>query len=305
MKTKNLYSLFILFLLTVATFAQTTITLQPDAATGKDTEIFDCVPCGYNTLNFGSKEDFDAIAWTNSGDDVTVRSMIEFDISTIPANSVINDARLTLYHNPTSIEGEHSTLSGSNSALLRRIITSWGENTVVWNTQPFATTNNQVVLPQSSSPIQDYIDIDVTALVQDMMDDPANSFGFMLRLQDETSYRRLIFASSDNLNNSKHPKLVITYTSTIGIFENGNIAHEISTYPNPFNDATTVEFGSLANENVILTIYNLAGQAVRTIGNITAGEVQIERGDLEAGSYIFHISQEGSIVGSGKLMIGE
>lgn len=45
----------------------------------------------------------------------------------------------------------------------------------------------------------------------DMLNDPANSFGFMLRQQNETYYRSLLFASSDMSNPLLRPKLTIVY----------------------------------------------------------------------------------------------
>ena len=55
------------------------------------------------------------------------------------------------------------------------------------------------------------MNINVTQLVQDMVNNPSSSFGFMISMQDTTIYRRLIFASSDNTNPSKHPMLLVKY----------------------------------------------------------------------------------------------
>ena len=56
------------------------------------------------------------------------------------------------------------------------------------------------------------MDIDVTQLVQDIVDNPASSYGFMILLQNEASYRAVYFASSDYTDSAKHPKLVVAYT---------------------------------------------------------------------------------------------
>jgi hypothetical protein len=195
-------------LFSVASFAQTLI-LQPDPAAGKDAELFSCVPCGYNNQNYGNKKDLNAIAWTNSGNSSNIRSLIQFNLSSIPANAVVTSALLSLYYNPTSSEGTHS---GTNTALLQRVTSSWGELTVTWDTQPTTTTVNQVTLPSGSSSTQNYPDINVTAIVQQMVTNPSTNFGFMLRQQTETIYRKMIFASSDHPTAALRPKLVVTYT---------------------------------------------------------------------------------------------
>ncbi|HEX5003476.1 MAG TPA: DNRLRE domain-containing protein [Bacteroidia bacterium] len=194
--------------------AQTTLTLQPNGASGIDAEIFSCVVCGYDNTNFGNKKDFNAITWTNSGSVSKVRSLIKFDLSAVPANAFITSAYLSLYFNPTSIEGNHS---GSNAAYLQRITSSWDESTVTWNNQPSTTTANRITLPTASNNTQNYLNIDITYHIQDMAANPGSNFGFMLLLQNESVYRKMVLASSDNPDATLRPKLVITYTTPLPI----------------------------------------------------------------------------------------
>lgn len=198
----------------LSSFAQSTLTLQPDAAAGKDAELFSCVPCGYDNKNFGTKKDLNAIAWTNSGNLSKIRSLIQFNLSSIPVNATVTDARLSLYHNNTSSEGPHS---GGNASYLQRVTAAWVESTVTWNNQPPTTSSGQVTLSSSVSSTQDYVDINVTALVQDMVSNPATNFGFMLRLQTETIYKKLILASSDHITPALRPKLVVTYITPLPV----------------------------------------------------------------------------------------
>ncbi|MFH1320788.1 MAG: DNRLRE domain-containing protein [Bacteroidota bacterium] len=188
----------------------TCIILQPDSIEGKDAILTDWQP----NSNKGIHSDFDALAWTVSSVPGIYRSLLDFDMSFIPSSTIIISAKLSLYNNPTSGNngGQHSSLSGSNACWLQRVTSPWDEMTVTWNTQPAITTVNQVILPQSTSPNEDYLNIDVTALVQDMIDNPSSSFGFMLRLQTEIEFRALIFASSDNADPTNWPKLEICYS---------------------------------------------------------------------------------------------
>ena len=155
-----------------------------------------------------------AVAWTVSGTPAAIRSLIDFDLSTIPDNTTITSAKLTLYNNDDDIAiggPGHSKISGSNESVLQRVTASWDINTVTWNNQPTATNINQVLLPESTSAYQDYMDIDVTALIQYFIENPAENHGLMLKLKTEQHYRSLNFCSSDHADASKHPKLVITY----------------------------------------------------------------------------------------------
>jgi hypothetical protein len=192
-------------LIAVPAITQTTLTLQPNAITGKDAEIWDLDP----DLNLGAAEFIRGNAWTFQTQAGRVRGLIEFDLTQIPVGSTIHSASLSLFapHAPTS-----QFNSGENEAYIRRINSYWHEMEVSWSNQPSTSTLHQVTLPRSNDEYQDYTGIDVTALVQDMMADPANSFGFMLVLQSEDPFRRIAFASSDYTDAARHPKLVIEYT---------------------------------------------------------------------------------------------
>jgi len=184
------------------------IILQPDGNKGKDAFLFDMNP----DQNYGNHEDFAAIAWTNSGIPVKVRGLIEFDLSGIPANAIIDSAYLSLYSYDSPSNGSHSTLSGTNAGILLRIIDNWTESDVTWNNQPMTSDRNIVFLKESSESIQHYLNINVTSLVKDATSETAVKFGVMIRLVEEEYYRRLVFASSDNENSELHPSLCVYYS---------------------------------------------------------------------------------------------
>jgi PKD repeat protein len=187
-----------------------TLTLQPNDVGGKDANIAACIPCGYNDNNYGSLADFKITSWTNNGDDSNSRGLIEFDISSIPAGATIVSAKLSLYYKQSN-DGAHSTLTGSNAAYIQKVTSSWSESTVTWDTQPSSTDAGQVTIPASTSDTQDYPNIDITSIVQGWANDQTTNFGLLIRMQDESPYRRLAFASSDYTEASKRPKLVIEY----------------------------------------------------------------------------------------------
>jgi gliding motility-associated-like protein len=194
------------FFLTLGLSAHTVVTFQPDSVCGKDALVSSLWP----NNNSGMSPDFIACAWTYQGNPSNVRALINFDFATIPPGATIISATLELFHYPSPYNTGHSNMSGPAICYLERIVTPWTENSVTWNTQPATTTINALTLPAPTSNTQNY-SINVISLVIDMLADPANSHGFMLRLQNESYYRSLLFASSDMSNSALHPKLTIMY----------------------------------------------------------------------------------------------
>lgn len=188
-----------------------TITLQPGPENGKDAFV-EYYNNDYNNRNFGNYDEFSAISWTADMEPFIVRSLIDFNFDAIPQNVTIESAQLSLYASGDAGHGTgQDTLGGSNECYLQRIITPWEEQTVTWNTQPQTTKIDRVILHRSDSTMENYTRIDVTSLVRDIYNDRSGSFGFMLRLKHENSYRRMFFASSDATDQSIRPKLVIRY----------------------------------------------------------------------------------------------
>ncbi len=74
-------------------------------------------------------------------------------------------------------------------------------------------------------------------------------------------------------------------------------------YPNPTNQTATIEFNNPTKQNFTLTLYDLRGQIVRTINNITADKVEIERQNLASGLYFFQLRTDRQVMATGKLTI--
>jgi hypothetical protein len=137
------------------------------------------------------------------------RALIAFNLSTIPANATVTSAFLNLY-----ATGPYGTVQGhfgNSASFLERITQSWQEFTATWNNQPNSTSLNSVVLPQATSSAQDYLNINVLNLVQDMINNPTAGYGFKLRLVAENVVNGLLFCSKDHPDAPRRPKLVVTY----------------------------------------------------------------------------------------------
>ena len=209
--------------------AQVTLNLHPNATNGIDALIDNSSA----TTNYGTSPDLAAWAWTSGG--ITIaRGLLKFDLSSIPSNAIITSATLSLYCNTASSVTQLN--SGANACLLQRITSTWTESGVTWNNQPTTTTVNQDTLAQSTSTTQNYPSIDVRNLVIDMINNPSTSYGFMMKLITESTYRSMVLSSSDNSDSTKWPRLVIVYSTA----SNGLVAY----YPFNGNAGDSSGFGN-------------------------------------------------------------
>lgn len=212
---KALYTLLIVLGCVVETQAQTTLVIKL-GPNGKDTEVSD-----YSSnvnQNYGNVPVFASYIWRNSPNSTiySEKALVQFDLTQIPANAIITSANLNLYaDNPTStFVGSPSTpMNGANNAsYIRRITSAWDEQLVTWNTLPSTTSTNEIILPTSTSATQDYLGVNVTQLIQDMIMYGDN--GFMIEPVSTTPSNSMVFRSGDYADSTYWPSLTITYTSS-------------------------------------------------------------------------------------------
>jgi alpha-tubulin suppressor-like RCC1 family protein len=172
----------------------------------------------YASSNYGAVTKFYAGEWSASNYRVNQRSIMDFDVASLPADAVILEAKLSLFsmYPQTNDDYRHcSSITKStyktNASYIERITTNWTESAVTYNTQPATSTSHRVLLPESQTYDENYVDYDVTGIVQDMLNNPGESFGFMLRLQNEIKYSRMAFCSREFPDTARRPKLVIKY----------------------------------------------------------------------------------------------
>lgn len=251
------------------------ITLKPNAANGKDAEVFSRQP----TQNLNGQV-FRSNHWTFSGNAGIIRGLLDFDLSSIPQNASIITAYLSLYSPDLSSAEFHS--GENNASYLSRIIEPWSETLVNWNNQPKTTEVNRVSLEKSVSERQDYFNVNITNLVKDQITNKDQSFGFMLSLQDESEvYNRMAFCSSDNSNSLKHPNLEVCYNEPSGIKWDDN--QGIIVYPNPTSDV--IFFKNLKNhDEIVLQFIDQAGRLV--LNKAMKGEIlEVNISSISSGNY--------------------
>lgn len=182
-----------------------TLTLQPS---NNVNEVLLGVHNGVNVTDPTAPE-LVAMAWTSGGLPLTARGLFKFDLSSIPANAAILTAKLTLYSNPTPLNGNFidANLGPANAMLIQRATSNWTP-AVTWQSQPGSDPATQINIPHTPLSFLDLVDIDVKTLVTPMV---GANYGFIIKLQNETIYNLRNFCSSKYANSAKHPKLVITY----------------------------------------------------------------------------------------------
>lgn len=150
-------------------------------------------------------------AWTINGVPVTVRNLLKFDLSSIPANATVVSADLYMYSDTIPKNGDliNANSGTNNSFVVQQVAAQWDPATVNWFNQPAGLTANQVIVPHTPLPFLN-MDINVKNLISSMISSNTN-YGFRLSLQNEIEYTSRIFCSSYNADASRHPRLVVKY----------------------------------------------------------------------------------------------
>ena len=121
--------------------------------------------------------------------------------------------------------------------------------------------------------------------------------------------RSLAIQSNDDIvvagavyNGSNSDMAVARYSNTLAPVENCCSQWGSSTYPNPFNISATIKFNTPLN-NAEIKVYNIYGQEVKQISNISGQEAQIARKGLPDGIYFLQLIVKNKVVSVEKLVI--
>jgi hypothetical protein len=196
-----------------------TLVLQPGPDEGQN-----CIVNGssiYAALNNNGNPDINASTWSYAamgGTNGSGRTFIKFiGLDGMPDSAIILSAKLSLFGisvgtaNPQGNSGYPGSPNAvDNQCWLKRVTQDWNPDSITWNNAPPTTDANEVAIAASTSQWNyDATNIDVTSLVNDMLDN--QNFGFVMELQTEQVYRSLSFASCKVSDSTKWPKLVVTY----------------------------------------------------------------------------------------------
>jgi len=271
-------------------FAQVAVTFQPDSNSCQNAVVWDLYP------NTPRPNDilFQGSAWTSFGIPEIYRSLVQFDLSIIPVNAIIDSAFLSLYGYVDAWNG-HSTLSGSNESVLKRITSAWNENTVTWNTQPPTTSIDQVNLPVSNFAGEDYLHHDIKNIVQFWVSNPSGNYGLFYQLQIEQHYRRMSFSSPASADSTKRPLLNIFYSVPNGINYFSEDKSEV--FPNPFSNKLNASVRNMQSE---IILYDIAAR--KLMQQIFTNSVSLNTEQLARGIYIYEVRDKNGLCKKGKVV---
>lgn len=163
------------------------------------------VASNYPDTNYGSMSSlrigFAQAGWDPAG---ALRSFLQFDISSIPSNAVINWAQLQVY------QYQVSPASDADMEVTTRHLNppTWNEYTVTWNNGP----NWGPIFDQGlSSSSLGWKSADATELVRSWHSGSVTNNGLLFQ-GDERDWERQRWFYSRNANNAYYPRLVVDYT---------------------------------------------------------------------------------------------
>lgn len=260
--------------------------------------------------NYGYADYFGAFSQPGAaGGENAGQSLIQFDLSSYAQGTAISSATLDLFgRGSMGNVGDAFSVGnvGDNECYLERVTGPWQQYVVTWNTKPSLTSTNAILLPQSQYALQDYLGIDVTQLVQDMVNDPANSFGFSIRLVTEDPTRGLFFCSTDYSDPAKFP--VLHVTTCANMESTNDISQEdqiFSIYPNPVNDIAHLHFSKInTSENSLrIVVEDLSGRIVMQFYPSAITDFSFKTSNLACGMYSIFLLENTKFVGATKLVV--
>ena len=96
---------------------------------------------------------------------------------------------------------------------------------------------------------------------------------------------------------------IVRYNNnSTGDISESNISSQISIYPNPFSNATTLKTNNLF-ENATFIVYNTLGEQVSKIDNISGQTFTFYRENLEQGIYFYQLKENNIIVSENRFVI--
>lgn len=172
------------------------------------------------------------------------RSVIKFDLSSIPSNAIISDADLSVYYD--TAYGSNST----RSVEAHRITSSWVEGSLSWN-------NNYSSYVEDTStvggPVKEWQSWDIDDLVGEWVDGTYPNYGVLLRSVNESgsSTNLLQFWSKDYLAVNFRPILEVDYSIPTDV-----IITDIRAQQDPVFPGDTIDIDiSLRNDGGSGTVY--------------------------------------------------
>ncbi|MBN1969088.1 MAG: DNRLRE domain-containing protein [Candidatus Delongbacteria bacterium] len=161
---------------------------------------------------------------------------------------------------------------GTTAAKFIRIAEDWDES--AWNFNTHADLDNDVSMPYvfsgpGGNTVHNF-EVDITTFINNWFENSIDDFGFAIVANSNQKFSK--FYSKENANQSYRPKLELTVNNVL-IEENLTENFSLTSYPNPFNPSTTINFSLSGSQFVQLKVANSNGSVLETLftGNLNSG----------------------------------
>ena len=196
--------------------SQTVIASTSEILAEKDVQIFKYLFFGKQEAN-GNYGALDSLTLYNGLNESVYRSLLKFDLSSLPKNAEIQSAYLQLWA---------SVASDGTMNNLYRITKPWTEGTGTWgNTVDGASwtrSDGQILWDQEGAdfdlnlvtlfnPQVGFNNFDLTDLVKKWVTGEVQNYGLVMTIPENLSYTKTIYASKEYGDASKRPRLVVEY----------------------------------------------------------------------------------------------
>jgi hypothetical protein len=200
---------------------------------------------------------------TGKSGSVTSRSVLKFDLSSIPANAIVSSADVSLY-------------VGAPQAMAmkaHRVTSTWAENTVIWNNQP--TFDSAASIGTLSRPAGSYgvYSFSVLAQVQNWIAGTHTNYGMMLEQDTATSLTTYNASESG----SSRPKLVVCY-------DTGSTSSTTASSTTSSTAASTVASTSVSTTAASTTVASSSAESSSASSTASASSSSAEASSSSASS---------------------
>ena len=199
------------------------------------------------------------------------RSLVQFDLSSIPVGSTISSATLSLYA---------STAAAARTYGAYRITATWVETTVTYTNQP--TTAGTATATAASGTTMNFT---VTADLQDWIETPtATNWGWMVMDESEGTggaAQTTIYTREEGTLTTLRPKLAVTFTPVWDSYRDQGRATGEETFTGPYGTVYMKGTGFLDLTNTYdISYYDGGGTKIATDAGIALVNESGGRGDL-------------------------
>lgn len=199
------------------------IVIQPDAATGEDAWINSAAP----SLNYGAATDL--VVGNNGGATNYRRALLDFDLSLIPAGSIVNSATLSLYQHAQSdtstpqlgvYPASRSWTQGAGNGTATGDGATWSKYDGVYNWTAaggdFGAVAGTASAPNSTAA---WVNISIAGLMQNWVNGTTANYGVLVKKTNEgvgTNDNKTYYSADNSTNPTLRPMLTVEYVPASG-----------------------------------------------------------------------------------------